>query len=106
MSTDDNKRTTAGRDAFLDSNGEVDAYRVRAMDLSIDWDTCAEIRRSLREGDAESAAELARSDNEIDAGKSTVLKHARGRCRCPVDEPELTYNSTHGWTVAEAEPEQ
>ncbi|MFC6771466.1 hypothetical protein ACFQDD_08060 [Halorubrum pallidum] len=105
MSTDDNERTTAGRDAFLDSNGEVDAYRVRAMDLSIDWDTCAEIRRSLREGDAKSAAELARSDSEIDAARTTVLKHAQGRCGCPVDEPELTYSSTDGWTVAEPEPE-
>lgn len=105
MSSDESGRVTANRETFLDANGEIDAYRVRAMDRSVNWDTCAEIRRRLRTDAVDSAAELAREDNGIDAAKRTVQKHAKGRCDCPVDEPELEHDPGRGWIVASGETE-
>ncbi|RLM68501.1 hypothetical protein [Halorubrum sp. Atlit-26R] len=100
MSSEESDGVTASRETFLDSNGEIDAYRVRAMDRSINWETCARIRRRLRSEAVGSAAELAREDNGIDVTKRTIHKHAKGRCGCPVDEPELTHEPGDGWTVA------
>lgn len=100
MSSEESDGVTASRETFLDSNGEIDAYRVRAMDRSINWETCVRIRRLLRSDEVNSAAELTREDNGIDVAKRTIHKHAKGRCDCPVDEPELTHEPGDGWAVA------
>lgn len=88
--------------ALLDEHGRVDIDKVRSRAKSggsgrkesvcISAQTCIRIRNRLRIGGT--VAEVA---ERLDVGKTTVSKHAAGKCSCPHDHARVVkgWHTTH-----------